>query len=241
MKKLSIILFLLIISLGSFAEIVSDESSNEVSFGATVSANGRLVSASGMHTPLPGNLGTNVKKGTLNDDTLTTEDYAFSFDYFRKYTDNLYLNAGITKSHMTTKDTKATFVGGYVVTPFPKFTFKGVTLDLGPSYRFNSINNLTPYVGLNVSYYSGKVTDTNYPTVSGTGTYGVGGPETNVTCWGFNPNIGVFVNSGFLKGFGVVAKSNNLDCDGDSFRSFTEGYKTEIKNTLYQVNYRLFF
>ncbi len=60
MKKLPIILFLLIISLGSFAEIVSAQSSNEVSFGATVYANGRLVSASGMHTPLPGNLGTNV-------------------------------------------------------------------------------------------------------------------------------------------------------------------------------------
>jgi hypothetical protein len=51
----------------------------------------------------------------------------------------------------------------------------------------------------------------------------------------------VFANSGFLKGFGASVKSQNLDCDGDSFRSFTKGYKTEFKNILYSIDYRVFF
>ena len=69
----------------------------------------------------------------------------------------------------------------------------------------------------------------------------MGGPETKATCWGLNPNLGVFANSGFLKGFGASVKSQNLDCDGDSFRSFTKGYKTEFKNILYSIDYRVFF
>lgn len=73
------------------------------------------------------NPGTTVKKSTLNDNTITTKDFALSVDYYRKVTDNVYLNAGITKSSMKTKTTKATFEGGYVVSPFPTFTTKGKT------------------------------------------------------------------------------------------------------------------
>jgi hypothetical protein len=245
LNKLIMLVGLLLLSAlfstSAIAEVSSDQSVNELSFGVTVSANGSLTSASGMHTALPFNLGTNVKKGTLNDNTVSNKDYALSVDYYRKINDNIYFNAGITESSMKTKDTKATFEGGYVVTPFPTFTTKGVTLNLGPSYRFDTSSSFTPYIGLNVSYFSGKVTNTNYPTVSGTGTYGVGGPETKATCWGLNPNLGMYANSGLLKGFGVSAKSQNLDCDGDSFRSFTQGYKTEFKNILYSVDYRVFF
>ena len=180
--KISKIILLLLCSFDVIAEDSSDQSVNELSFGVTVSANGSLTSASGMHTALPFNLGTNVKKGTLNNNTITNKDYAISVDYYRKINDNIYFNAGITESSMKTKDTKATFEGGYVVTPFPTFTTKGTTLNLGPSYRFDTSSSFTPYIGLNVSYFSGKVTNTNYPTVSGTGTYGVGGPETKATC-----------------------------------------------------------
>ena len=122
------LLFLIVssvISVQVIAEDTSDQSVNELSFGITVSANGSLTSASGMHTALPGNLGTNVKKGTLNNNTVTNKDYAISVDYYRKISDNIYFNAGITESSMKTKDTKATFEGGYVVTPFPTFTTKG--------------------------------------------------------------------------------------------------------------------
>ena len=140
---------------------------------------------------------------------------------------------------------------------------KGITLNLGPSYRFDTSSSFTPYIGLNVSYFSGKVTNTNYPTVSGwlphlwhlwcglnNNTLTNKGPETKATCWGLNPNLGMYANSGLLKGFGefqllkgfgVSAKSQNLDCDGDSFRSFTQGYKTEFKNILYSIDYRVFF
>ena len=244
-------LLLSVFTLSANAKVDADQSVNELSLGITVSASGSVGSASGMHTPIPGNLGDTVKTGTLKDDTLITQDFAVSVDYLRKLTDNLYLNAGITQSRVKTKTTSVAFPGGYVVTSFPPFTIKGNTLNLGPSYRFNSLSNLTPYVGLNASYFFGKATDTNYPqqTINGytfgnaiqTGTYGVGGPETSVTCWGLNPNVGVFVNSGFFKGFGVSVRSQNLDCEGDSMRSFYRGYKVKLKNILYQIDYRIFF
>ena len=109
------LLFLIVssvISVQVIAEDTSVQSDNELSFGVTVSANGSLTFASGMHTALPGNLGTNVKKGTLNNNTITNKDYAVSVDYYRKISDNIYFNAGITESSMKTKDTKATFEGG---------------------------------------------------------------------------------------------------------------------------------
>ena len=169
----------------------------------------------------------------------------FRLDYYTKIEDNLYLNAGIKHSRMKGIPISWTFVvGGYVVDYALPFTMKGITLNLGPSYRFNSWFNLTPYVGLNVSYFDGKMTDTNYPqfTLLGltfgnpnhTGAYGISGPETSLTCWGLNPNVGVFSNSGFCKGFGVSSKSQNLDCEGDSFRIFRWGYKAKnLKNILY--------
>tara|TARA_B110000261_G_C12942828_1_gene301160 strand:- start:149 stop:316 length:168 start_codon:yes stop_codon:yes gene_type:complete len=45
-----------------------------------------------------------------------------------------------------------------------------------------------------------------------TGTYGVGGPETDIMCWGLNPNVGVFFNAGFLEDIGLSAKKQDLDC-----------------------------
>ena len=255
MKNLSFIsfLFLFQITLSTAAELDVNQKVNELSFGIAVSSSGSMGDVSGLHTPIYGNLGKNVKTVKLTDDTLRTEDHALSLDYYRKINDNLYLNAGITHSRRKGDPISGTFVvGGYVVNPAPPFKLKGITLNLGPSYRFNSWLNLTPYVGLTISYFDGKMTDTNYPQfeVNGvtygnpnhSGTYGVGGPETGITCWGLNPNSGVFFNSGFLEGFGVSVKTENLDCKGDSFRSFRWGYEAKnIKQTLYQIDYRISF
>ena len=104
-----LLLLLALFSTSAVAEDTSDQSVNELSFGVTVSANGSLTFASGMHTALPGNLGTNVKKGTLNNNTVTNKDYALSVDYYRKISDNIYFNAGITESSMKTKDTAGYF------------------------------------------------------------------------------------------------------------------------------------
>ena len=67
-------------STSAIAEDASVQSDNELSFGVTVSANGSLTTASGMHTVLPFNLGTNVKKGTLNNNTITNKDL-FRYEY----------------------------------------------------------------------------------------------------------------------------------------------------------------
>ena len=252
MRKLFLLFLFSLFALSANAKEDADQNVNELSLGITVYSSGSFGEASGLHTAIYGNLGKNVKKVKLTNDDLKKE-HAVSLDYYRKVTDNIYLNAGITHSQMKITPISATFVvGGYVVDPSPPTTMKGITLNLGPSYRFNSSFNLTPYAGLNVSYFYGKMTDTNYPQFifngvtygnpNHTGKYGIGGPDTNIKCWGFNPNIGVFFNSGFFKGFGISAKSQNLDCDGDSFRSFQWGYKVKnLKNMLYQIDYRRSF
>jgi hypothetical protein len=65
LNKLIMLVGLLLLSAlfstSAVAEDTSVQSDNELSFGVTVSANGSLTFASGMHTALPGNLGTNVK------------------------------------------------------------------------------------------------------------------------------------------------------------------------------------
>ena len=248
-----LLFFFLVFTLSTNAKEDVDQNVNELSLGIAVYSSGSMGEVSGLHTPIYGNPGKNVKTVKLTDDSLRAEDYAVSLDYYRKVKDNLYLNAGITHSRMKGTPISGTFVvGGYVVDPAPPFILKGINLKLGPSYRFNSRFNLTPYVGFTVSYFDGKMTDTNYPQfkVGGvtygnpnhSGTYGVGGPETSITCWGLNPNIGVFYNSGFLKGFGVSANLQNRECKGTSFRSFRWGYEAKkLKNTLYQIDYRISF
>ena len=253
MKNLYVLLLLCVFAFDVNAEENINQGVNEISIGISVSSSGSMGEVSGLHTAIYGNPGYNVKKVRLTDDTLRTEDYAVSLDYYRKIKDDWYLNAGISHSHKKGKPISGTFVvGGYVVDPAPPFTIKGITFNLGPSYRFKLKSNLTPYIGLNATYFNGKITDTNYPQfeVEGmlfgnpnhSGTYGVGGPDTSFKCWGFTPNLGVFFNSGKLKGFGISAKSEFLNCDGDSFRSYRWGYEAEnLKNTSYQINYRIAF
>ena len=164
MKNLYVLLLLCVFTFDVNAEENINQSENEISIGISVSSSGSMGEVSGLHTAIYGNPGYNVKKVRLTDDTLRTEDYAISLDYYRKIKDDWYLNAGISHSHKKGNPKSGTFVvGGYVVDPAPPFTIKGITLNLGPSYRFKLKSNLTPYVGLNATYFNGKITDTNYP------------------------------------------------------------------------------
>ena len=252
MIKLFLFLLFSIFTLSVNAEDNNNKNINELSLGISFHSSGSFGEVSGFHTAIYDNPGDNIKKVRLTDDDLKKE-HAVSIDYYRKLKNNLYLNASITHSHVKIKPISATFVvGGYVVDPAPPTTIKGFTFNLGPSYRFNSLFNLTPYIGLNVSYFDGIMTDTNYPEfiVNGVkygnpnhkGEYGIGGPDSDMTCWGLNPSVGVFSNSGLFKGFGVVAKSQNLDCEIDFFRSFERGAKAEnLRNIFYLIDYRIFF
>ena len=99
----------------------------------------------GMHTPVTGNPGTNVKGLVLDDDSLNTI-YSLSIDYNKYVKDNLYLNSGISFARHYTVDTNITFDGGYN-SEFPDIHFRGLALELGPSYRFNEIYKFIPYIG----------------------------------------------------------------------------------------------
>jgi len=252
MKKVYLVLLFYLFAFCANSKDYTNQSVNELSLGITVFSNGTFGEASGLHTPIFGNPGKNVKKAILTDDDLKKE-HSITLDYFRKIKGDLYLNAGLTHSRMKVTPISATFaVGGYKVDPSPSTDIKGFTFNLGPIYRFNTSFSLTPYIGLNISYFDGIMTDTNYPQFefngqlfgnpNHTGKYGIGGPDTNFTCWGLNHKVGVFSKSGLFKGFGISTKSQNLDCEGDSFRSFRWGYKVpNLKNTLYQIDYRISF
>ena len=99
MKNLYIYLFIFLFTLKLNAEENINRNVNEISIGITVSASGSMGEVSGLHTAIYGNPGYNEKKVKLTDDTLRTEDFAVSLDYYRKIKDSLYLNAGITHSH----------------------------------------------------------------------------------------------------------------------------------------------
>ena len=236
MSQLSkLILKILLIIFYNYTPVYA-ENQNELSIGIAV-GNGVMENVSGMHNPVTGNLGTNIKSLVLDDDSMNTI-YSINVDYNKYLNDNLYLNSGISFSRHETTDTTITFDGGYN-SEFPNIHFRGLTLELGPSYRFNEILNFTPYIGLNASSFLGFQSDTDFAVNSGI--YGVGGAETFVECYGITPNLGFFKSSGFFKGYGFSIENLILECDNDHNRSMTEGYEADFDIVQYRIDYRIFF
>ena len=236
MKKLNIIVLKIILLSFISLNVAIAESKNELSIGIAV-GNGIMENVKGMHTPVTGNPGTNVKGLVLDDDSLNTI-YSLSVDYNKYLNDNLYLNSGIAFARHETVDTSITFDGGFN-SDFPNIHFRGLALELGPSYRFNKISNFTPYIGLNASTFLGFQSDTNYGLFSGN--YGEGGAETFVKCFGITPNLGFFMNSGFFKGYGISVENLILECDNDHTRSMTDGYEADFNIVQYRIDYRIPF
>ena len=236
MKKLNkVVIKIFLINLISLS-VAFAESKNELSIGIAV-GNGIMENVKGMHTPVTNNPGTNVKSLVLDDDSLNTI-YSLSLDYNKYLNDNLYLNSGISFARHYTVDTNITFDGGYN-SEFPDIHFRGLALELGPSYRFNEIYKFIPYIGLNASTFLGFQSDTNYGTVSGN--YGEGGAETFVKCFGVTPNFGFFKNTGIFKGYGFSIENLILECDNEHNRSMTEGYEADFNIVQYRLDYRISF
>ena len=235
MKNNLLVLKIILISLINLS-VVNAEDNNELLIGIAVGS-GIMENVKGMHTPVSGSPGTNVKGLVLDDDSLNTI-YSLSIDYNKYLKDNLYLNSGISFARHYTVDTSITFDGGSN-SEFPDIHFRGLALEVGPSYRFNKISKFTPYIGLNASSFLGLQSDTNYGLSSGT--YGEGGPETFVKCFGLTPNLGFFINSGFFKGYGFSIENLILECDNDHNRSMTEGYTADFNIIQYRLDYRINF
>ena len=212
------------------------ENKNELSIGIAV-GNGIMENVKGMHAPTENNPGTNVKGLVLDDNSLNTI-YSLSIDYNKSLSDNLYINSGIAFARHYTTDTSITFDGGDN-SPFPDIHFRGLALELGPNYRFNEILNFTPYVGLNATTFLGFQSDTNFGVISGT--YGEGGAETFVECYGITPNLGFFKSSGIFKGYGFSIENLKLECDNDHMRSMTEGYEADFNIVQYKFDYKIPF
>ena len=237
MKIINLVSFKIILISLINLNVVSAESKNELSIGIAIGT-GIMENVKGMHTPVTGNPGTNVKGLVLDDDSLNTI-YSLSIDYNKYLKDNLYLNSGISFARHYTVDTNITFDGGYN-SEFPDIHFRGLALELGPNYRFNQISNFVPYAGLNASTFLGFQSDTDFGINPG-GVYGEGGPETFVKCFGITPNLGFFINSGFLKGIGFSVENLILECDNDHNRSMTEGYEADFNIIQYRIDYRIPF
>ena len=207
---------------------------DEISFGIAM-GKGIMENVKGLHGPVTGNAGTTIKGLVLDDDSLNT-NISINFDYNKNVKDNLYLNSGISLVKHSTTDTTITFDGGYN-SSFPDIYFYGLIFDLGPSYRFKEISNLTPYANLNATYFLGKQSDTQYDGPR----YGEGGPHTYVRCLGVTPNLGFFVNSGFLKGYGFSIERLLLECENDQIRSMENGYDADFDITQFRIDYRITF
>ena len=236
MKKFYRVIVKIIIIFFIYSSAVYAKNKNELSIGIAI-GNGIMENVKGMHNPVNNNPGNNVKGLSLDDDSLNTI-YSLSVDYNKYLNENLYLNSGIAFARHYTVDTYITFDGGHN-SGFPDIHFRGLALELGPSYRFNKILNISPYVGLNASTFLGFQSDTNFGLSSGI--YGVGGPETFVKCFGMTPNLGFFVNSGFFKGYGFSIENMILECDNDHNRSMTEGYDADFNIVQYRIDYRIPF
>ena len=237
MKKLKKIIFNTFLICLTNLTFVYAESKNELSFGIAI-GNGYMENVKGMHGPVDGNPGTNVKGLVLDDDSLNTI-YSLNLDYNKYLYDNLYLNSGISFARHYTVDTSITFDGGSN-SDFPDIHMRGLALELGPSYRFNKISIFNPYIGLNASTFLGFQSDTNYG-ANGHGLYGTGGAETFIKCFGMTPNLGFFINSGFLKGYGFSIENLILSCDNEHNRSMTEGYEADFNIVQYRIDYRILF
>ena len=237
MKKLNILILKIIFLSLLNLSLVSAEKKNELSIGIAV-GNGIMENVSGMHNPVTNNPGTNIKGLVLDDDSLNSI-YSLNIDYNKFLKKNLYLNLGLSFARHYTVNTDITFDGGYN-SSFPDIHFRGLALELGPNYRFNQISNFVPYAGLNASTFLGFQSDTDFGINPG-GVYGEGGPETFVKCFGITPNLGFFINSGFLKGIGFSVENLILECDNDHNRSMTEGYEADFNIIQYRIDYRIPF
>ena len=224
-------IFILIYLLFSTSIGVADD---EISFGIAV-GKGIMENVSGLHGPVTGNAGTTVKGLVLDDDSLNT-NISLNVDYNKKLKDDIYLNSGISLVKHSTTDTNITF-DGWFNSAFPDIYFYGLILNLGPNYRFNDISNLTPYATLNGTYFLGRQSDTQFDGPR----YGEGGPHTYVRCLGVTPNLGFFVNSGFLKGYGLSVERLLLECENDQIRSMENGYEADFDITQYRIDYRIPF
>ena len=217
-----------------FFNFCLSENKNELSFGINF-GKGIMENISGLHNPVTGNPGTTIKGLSLDDDSLNT-NISLNIDYNKYLKDNIYLNSGISLAKHSTTDTSITFNGGFN-SVFPDIYFYGLIFDLGPSFRFKEISNLTPYANLNATYFLGRQSDTQFEGPR----YGEGGPHTYVRCLGFSPNLGFFVNSGIFKGYGISLENMILECENDQIRSMQNGYEADFNIIQYRLDYRISF
>ena len=213
------------------------KSKNELVIGIGL-VKGTFNNISGVHAPVTGSTGTNAKTITLTDDKLQSKP-SISIDYMRNVTNNFWLNTGLQYTSVNSSTPSILIGSGFTQTPFPDINFFGVLVDIGPSYRFETNSDFTPFVGLNAQYFYGNQDNTFFGKTNAT--YGVGGEHSFARCLGYGPNIGVFSNSGILKGFGVTIESVNLSCNLGHQRSLESGYRAGFSILNYQLDYRVSF
>lgn len=213
------------------------KSKNELVIGIGL-AEGTFSNISGVHAPVTGSTGTNVKTITLTDNKLQSRP-SISIDYMRNVTNNFWLNTGLQYISVNSHTPSILIGSGFTQTPFPDINFFGVLVDVGPSYRFETNSDFTPFVGLNAQYFYGNQDNTFFGQTNET--YGVGGDHSFARCLGYGPNVGVFSNSGILNGFGVTIESVNVSCNLGHQRSLEAGYRGDFSILKYQLDYRISF
>lgn len=166
------------------------------------------------------------------------------------FNDNWGVNAGISYKKYTTNDTYVTInaAGGAPWTSsFPSFSLTGYEISAGPLYRWKDVGSsgkFAPFLGLNFVGFIGTQSNTNYSLANVTLTggtpkyvlgapYGVGGPETNVSCFGYMPRFGVAYDLDKAMNIGAEYRYASMKCNNGAMRSLQSGYKSDfVTNSL---------
>ena len=238
MKYIFVTIFLLIPNL-VFSKDLEKKNYIEVKFSIEQSL-GSLTDIVGYHGAIAGYRDAGYFGPKLIDNSLYSKPN-FSVSILKETIKNHWLFASYSKKKLRTNITELVWFDVLYTgkNSFPKIDFDADFFTFGYQYRFKELNIFNPYLNLGYSFMEGNQTDTNYPTKSGVGIYGIGGPKTHFSCEGLSPSIGFNFNSGFAKNFGIEIERFYGDCNNGEMRSFIRGYEANIENDTIKLTYTL--
>lgn len=243
---------LLFSALSNYA--VANEIELRVLVGAT---NAKTSNINGLHLPENATPPAIPATVSMADSTSKTSPVV-GIDANYYFNENWGVNAGLSYKKHTTNNTYVTINAGGQSwsSSFPSFSITGYELSVGPLYRWKNLGDsgkLSPFAGLNLVGFYGSQDNTNYTlagvTLNPAGTpkyimgaaYGVGGPSTHVTCYGYMPRLGFSYELDKKMNIGAEYRYASMSCNNGAMRSLESGYKTDLttNSVMFTIGYKI--
>lgn len=175
--------------------------------------------------------------GVTTDSINNTWVYGINSDIF--FNEYIGLNINISQMNFRVPGNQTNFYGSggdYVQTlTSPVAKQSNTLLMVGPVFRYTEStglwSQLNPYIGIDYVYGRGNVSNANLGTfngVDGFDGYGQGG-SSGVETTGYSPRVGATYTFDNNVNVGLEYKYLNLTSKANNFRSFTNGYETDIR------------